>query len=263
MPRQDVAPGVPWHVIGSALGLDVALAPLGLRRVDTTRMTEAPRLTLNERQTFALSVALMNPFTMTDADRDLVAAAIDRGDERVRTLTPASLDDVVRDVAMDGWRRRAAEWGLEHDPANVPSLFSLTELLRLGGANPSPALDGWGMAAFVSTGCVCNRLTAPGEWRNLAGRPQLGLLATAVADVQLRVASTLRDLGLPAAIAKHVLSGAVQDYIDEVRPNDIDDWLTLVRTARKISRDRIEDYVAAVTADGPLIPDAPSGSPNR
>src|SRR6185312_5285320 len=29
-PRQDVSPGTPWHVIGSALGLDVALASLTL-----------------------------------------------------------------------------------------------------------------------------------------------------------------------------------------------------------------------------------------
>src|SRR5262249_604470 len=33
VPRQEVAPGVPWHVSGSLLGLEVALAPLSLRRM--------------------------------------------------------------------------------------------------------------------------------------------------------------------------------------------------------------------------------------
>ena len=44
----------------------------------------------------------------------------------------------------------------------------------------------------------------------------------------------LKELRLPAAVAKVVLSGAVQDFIDEVRPTDDSDWLTLVRTARAV-----------------------------
>ena len=67
MPHQEVAPGVPWHVAGSALGLELALAPLSLRRTDTGRIGGAPRLTSNERQTFAMSVALLNPFAFEDS----------------------------------------------------------------------------------------------------------------------------------------------------------------------------------------------------
>ena len=32
VPRPEVTPGVPWHVSGSLLGLDIGLAPLALRR---------------------------------------------------------------------------------------------------------------------------------------------------------------------------------------------------------------------------------------
>src|SRR5207245_5964751 len=32
VPRAEVTPGVPWHVSGSLLGLDIGLAPLALRR---------------------------------------------------------------------------------------------------------------------------------------------------------------------------------------------------------------------------------------
>jgi hypothetical protein len=68
----------------------------------------------------------------------------------------------------------------------------------------------------------------------------------------------LRELGLPAATTPYVLTAAVQDYIDDVRPADNDDWLTLVRAAQAIPRERIEDYAAALTAGGPLIPEPAS-----
>jgi hypothetical protein len=99
-------------------------------------------------------------------------------------------------------------------------------------------------------------LTPPGRWPTLLGRPPLGLTASAVADVHLHVAIMLKELRLPAAVAKVVLSGAVQDFIDEAKPTDDADWLTLVRAARNATHDRIEDYLAAATAAGPLVPDA-------
>jgi hypothetical protein len=82
-------------------------------------------------------------------------------------------------------------------------------------------------------------------------------MASTVADLNLRVAIALGELRLPAAAAKSVLSAAVQDFVDEVRPADFNDWLTLVRTAQAVPRERIEDYVAIATADGPLVPQAP------
>ena len=47
------------------------------------------------------------------------------------------------------------------------------------------------------------------------------------------------------------------DFVDEVRATDLDDWLSLVRAAAAVPRDRIEDYVAAAAADGPLIMESP------
>jgi hypothetical protein len=136
----------------------------------------------------------------------------------------------------------------------VPAMFSLTELLTLGDGK-APGLQAWGMAMLNVQGCVCSRLTPPGRWPTLLGRPPLGLTATAVADIHLHVAIMLKEMRLPAAIAKIVLSGAVQDFIDDARPTDDGDWLTLVRAARAATRDRIEDYIAAATAAGPFVPD--------
>ncbi len=110
-------------------------------------------------------------------------------------------------------------------------------------------------------GCLCSRLTPPGAWPTLLGRPPLGLTATAVADLNLHVAIMLNELRLPAALAKVVLAGAMQDFIDEAKPTDDADWLTLVRAAATVTRERIEDYIGAATATGPLVPDPARSGP--
>ncbi len=257
VPRQDVAPGLPWHVTGSLLGLDVGLAPLVLRRLTFERVLEAPKLTSNEREAFAVSVSLLNPFALLDADRDAIAGAVERGRRRVQALAHdgTDLDPLADELALEGWRRRAVRWTLAREPDRVLSLLTLTELLTLGGGRTAD-LNSWGMAMLTAQGCLCSRLTPPGRWPTLLGRPQLGLTASGMADLNLHVAMMLKELHLPAALAKVVLSGAMQDFIDEVKPTDDADWLTLVQAARSVSRERIEDYVAAATAAGPLVPDS-------
>ena len=270
VPRPEVTPGIPWHVNGSLLGLDIGLAQLSLRRLNVQRVIEAPRLTSNERDTFAVSVSLMNPFDLRDADRDAIASAIVRGRQRVQALASTgrsggdgAADRLADEVAMEGVRRRAVKWMVAHEPGGVPAMFSATELLALGGADLAH-LGAWGMSMLAWQGCVCSRLTPPGAWPTLLGRPPLGLTASAVADLNLHVAIMLNELRLPAALAKVVLGGAMQDFIDEARPTDDADWLTLARAAATVTRERIEDHIGAATAAGPLMPDpTPSGSPGR
>jgi hypothetical protein len=255
MPHPEVTPGVPWRVAGSLLGLDVALAPLALRRLNFERVLEAPRLTTNQRDAFAVSVALLNPYDLRDADRDRIADAIDRGTRRVAALSgEGAVEAAADEISVEPWRRRAIRWTFAHERNRVTSLLTLTELLVLGGGKPLE-LEAWGMVS-VSSGCLCPRLPAPGSWPRLVGRPQLGLVAAGVADLNLHVAVMLKEMGLPAALARVILSGAMQDFIDDVKPTDDGDWLTLVRRARTVPRDRVEDYIAAATATGPLVPDS-------
>ena len=266
VPRAEITPGVPWHVSGSLLGLDIGLATLALRRLNFERVLEAPKVTSNERDTFAASVSLLNPFKLRDADRDAIADAIARGQRRIgalrnggqaaaRTAADAALEIIADELSLEGWRRRTLHRMAVHEADRVPSMFSLTELLALGGG-AAAELHPWGMSMLTSQGCLCSRLTPPGRWPTLLGRPPLGLTATALADVHLHVAIMLKEMRLPAAVAKVVLSGAVQDFIDEARPTDDADWLTLVHAARAATRDRIEDYIAAATAAGPFVPDS-------
>jgi hypothetical protein len=255
MPHQDVAPGVPWHVSGSILGLDVALAPLALRRVTTDRIIDAPKLTSNLRDAFSVSVAIMNPFSLSDEDRDSIAAAIEAGRRRVASLAdPQELTAIGDELTMEGARRRAIAWTFVHERPKVESMLSLTELLVLGGGKPA-ALHPWGMSMIATAGCLCSRMTLPGGWAVLSGRPQLGVIASGLADVNLQIAVILKALDLPAPLARVALSAAMQDFIDEVRPTDEADWITMTRAARTMTMDQVADYLAAATAAGPLVPD--------
>jgi hypothetical protein len=257
VPLQDFLPDVPWHVTGSLLGLDLALAPMVLRHIDLDRLADAPRLRSTEREAFAVGAALMDPRMLRDSDRAAIVGAIARGRRRVDALAsqPADVDPLADVVRLDGWRRRALHWTLQNHAADASSVFSLAEQMALGGGAPGANVDAWGMAAFASVGCACTRMIAPGEWTLFAGRPQLAFMSFIVSDLNLRVATVLDEMGLPAALERPVLAAAVQDFIDEVAPADSSDWLTLAQSAQALTRQRVEDYVAAAAAvDGPLVP---------
>jgi hypothetical protein len=257
-PEQRLQPGVPWHVRGSLLGLDLGLSSLALRRTSLGALPEAPTLRSTDKDIFTQTIALLNVFELRDGDRDVIVEGIARGGERIAALAGHidALDAIADEIMMDGWRRRAVRWSLVNDPQHVPTFFSLAELLHLGKPPTSATLDAWGMAASAYDGCICTVLAPPGRWILGAGRWPRGTVATHVADLNLRVAVALAELKLPAALARGVLAAAMQDYVDRVKPSYPDDWLTLVRSAQAFSTERIQDYIATLTINGPLVPDS-------
>jgi hypothetical protein len=247
-----------WMLRGSLLGLEAPLAKYAIRRIDNTVMPPAPRLTSNERQTAALTVALMRPHAMDDAARDRIVGALERGRARVASLKTdhSLLDGVAEDAGLSEWRRQALAWTLENDPARVDEQLTLIDLLWLGtpqGASLAP-LDAWGAAALGLRACLCLEMPRRGQWESLSGRPAAGILATRGADVGLLVAEALARLRLPASLAPGVAAFAMQDVLDAAQPAYFDDWSQFGRAAAAISNDRIVDYVAALTAGGPLLP---------
>jgi hypothetical protein len=259
-PEQVIQPSVPWHVAGSLLGLDLGLSQTMLRRVSSDVLPQPPRLLSTDRDVFARTVSLMTPTDLADGDIETIAGAIGAGRQRVAQLDASAdrLDEVADEIGMDGWRRRALRWTLMNEPANVSSYFSLAELLHLGRPPSSASPGAWGVAAAALDGCLCLEFPAPGRWTVMVGRSRGGQISGQVADLNLRILLALKDLHLPAALARGVLAAATQDYIDSVGPLYPDDWLTLVRSAQLVSSDRIADYVAALTADGTLSPLASS-----
>jgi hypothetical protein len=247
-----------WRVSGSLLGLDVALARMALRRLDSNVMPPEPRLVSAERQTAALSVALLNPMTLNDAARDEIAAALGRGRARLAALdsSGADLDAVARDAGLSPWRREALAWTVAHDRERLSSQLSLVETMWLGKPRSSPAgsLDAWGAASLPWNGCICLAMPRALPWEMLTGRPSLGLLATRGADVAILVADTLSSLKMPAEIAPGVIAYAMQEVMDQARPAHFDDWPEFSRAAIAVSRDALVDYIAAQAAGGPLLP---------
>jgi hypothetical protein len=247
-----------WRVRGSLLGLEAALGRLALRRIDPTVMPAEPMLGPNDTHTLTLTAALLNPHAMTNAARDEIAAALGRGRARAAALTtdPAGLDRAARDAGIDEWRRQALAWTTAHEPQRLVEQFSLVELFWLGAPRPSllRTMDAWGAAAYPLSGCLCLEMPRVPVSAELGGRPSAGLQAIQYADVALQLADTLASLDLPASLAAAVMSFALQDVIDRTRPAYPGDATAFGRAAATLPRDQIVDYIAALTAGGPLVP---------
>jgi hypothetical protein len=250
--------GKGWRVSGSLLGLDVALARMSLRRLDTNVMPPEPRLVSAERHTAALSVALLNPMMLSDRTRDEIAGAVQRGRARLEALGSDrhDVEQAAREAGLSAWRREALAWTAAHNRERLPAQLSLVEMMWLGKPRSSPAdsLDGWGAAMLPLNGCICLAMPRAVPWESLIGRPSLGLLATRGADVAILVADTLASLKMPAEIAPGVIAFAMQEVMDQARPAHFDDWPEFSRAAIALTHDRLVDYIAAQTAGGPLLP---------
>jgi hypothetical protein len=218
-------------------------------------VADAPRLPPNERDSFAVGAALMNVRRLRDADRASIVAAIERGRRQAAGLrSSADVDTIAQLISLDGWRRRALGWMLARS-IDVSPMFSLAELMTLGGGVSGVDLDAWGTTALSSRGCACTEFLPPGSWSWLAGRPQLSLMGSSVSDLNLQVAIVLNEMNLPAILERPVLAAAIEEFIYEVAPSDPGDWWTVTRSAHELSRQQVEDYVAAAAAvDGPLVP---------
>jgi hypothetical protein len=247
-----------WRIRGSIMGLETALGRLALRRLDPTAMPGEPKLGSQDQQTVMLSAALLNPFAMSDVARDDIASAIARGRARVAALPrdPSGLDELARAAGLSEWRRQALAWTIARDgPAAAATLqFSLLELFWIGTAasDVSRAIDAWGAAALPLTGCLCLEMPRPGAWEDLGGRAS-AVLGTRGADVALQIAETLAELKLPASLAPAIGSYVTQDVIEHAQLAYTDDWEEFGRAARELPRERMFDYIAALTAGGPLV----------
>jgi hypothetical protein len=243
-----------WHLAGSVLRLDLALAPLALRRVDSTEMPTPSVLPANSRRTLALSVALIDPRALADVERAGIAAALARGRARAAALAkdPSGFEAAAADAGLSEWRTTAARWTLSAGSAPaVADAFTLLELFRLGGGR-APA--SWGTAAAPVDGCLCLQFPERTAWEDFAGRPSTGQMATQLADILLRTAEALAARRLPALLGRDVAAFAMQDVLDRARPAYFDDWLPVAYAVRDLRDRQFDDYVAALTVAGPLVP---------
>lgn len=257
LPREQVGDGSPWHLEGSILGLDIALARLALRRIESDEMPSAPTINLNDQLTFARTVMALNPRALRDQDRDRIVAAIARGRERVKAAganMPAVLA-LVTEAQLPTWVRQTLVWTVTRTPDAVPALFGLRDLMWLGKPElPRETLDRWGVYSENLDSRLRTAMPASAPWEYFGGRPDGGLIATQAPDLVLRLAEESARLKLPAPLVPSLLMYAVQDYWHDVDSRFPDDWPAMARQALALSPSRVEDYVAALAGGGPLRP---------
>jgi hypothetical protein len=253
--EQQSAAGTPWHLSGSLLGLDVALAVQALRRVSDD--PPAPTLPAADRVAFARTVTLLPALKLTDASRDSVLRLVDAGRRRLAAVASGGDARAVAEAAgLSAWRREALVWAVANDAAGVPGALSLSELAWAGDpqAADRAALDAWGTARLAATGELATRLPRGRGWEGTIAHDARAGLATSVGDLNLRIAAFLAGRTLPASLAPDLLSAATLDLVDRVVAPRADDWRAVVAGIRAMSDTRLEDDIAALTADGPLRP---------
>jgi hypothetical protein len=258
VPQRAVGVAGGWRATGAVLGLDVGLAALAVRRLETDGLPPPPGGNDIDRAALAATVALSNPFEVTDVDRDTLTDAIRRGRARLTGTTahPSALPELARAARLNEWWRQVIPWVQAREPERMPDYFSLADLVRISEAETTPvALSAWGAAGLDTEGCLCLHYPGPGARDTLAGRMGTALVVEQSVDLQLRVAEALSDLALPATLARAIMAFATQDVLDAYRPAYIDDWSAMVAAVRSLSDGRFVDYVAALTAGGPLVPD--------
>ena len=257
LPKEQVGDGTPWHVEGSLLGLDIALARLSLRRIADNEMPVAPTINLNDQLTFARTMMTLNPHSLQDADRDRIVAAIRRGRDRVKSAG-ASLAEVkvlAEEAQLPSSVLQTLPWTMTRTPDAAPALFGLRDFLWLGKPDlPQATLDHWGIYAENLDSRLKTTMAKPSPWENFGGRADGGLIATQAPDLVLRLAEETARLKLPAQLVPGLLMYAAQDYWHDVDSRFPDDWPAMTRQALALSPSRVEDYVAALAGGGPLRP---------
>ncbi|MGH9146296.1 MAG: hypothetical protein ACRD1Q_06275, partial [Vicinamibacterales bacterium] len=243
---------------GSLLGLDLAMSGRRLQRLAVDRLPGPPRLNSNDSSTYVETLALLNPRELTNAHRDFIGAALVRGRQRLEAAAadPTAIDALAVEARLSDGRRHLTVWSAENEPEQLGRLFSLAELFWLG--NPPGEDDkledvrAWGASQEPLSGCFCLRFPDRGAWDVLAGRDATRQLPSGVLDINLRVAEVLFELNVPAPLFPGVLAIAMQEYLETVPARYTDDWWAISGHASQLTRERIEDYVSAFVASGPV-----------
>lgn len=246
----------PWHVAGSLLGLDVALAPVALRRVSKRPLTAAPLLNSADRTVLISTLAVLDRRDFTDEAQRSVVDAVTRARSQL-AADPLAATGAAASAGVSPLRRTLAAWLAATDRPALASFFSLVELTRIGaGGAPLPdALSRWGNFDAPLSGRLSPGPLPALPVERYAGRSGR-TLACAVPDLQLALALGLTELELPAALVPDLLPAALFDLVNTTASRHTDDWEAMTQRAQAVDRDAVERYLGLLTTQGPLRADA-------
>ena len=243
-----------WHVVGSLLGLDDALAGVALRRPSLRPVAAAPSLNTGDRRWLLSTVAALDRRRFTDAAQAAVVALVARGRARASAIdAPAAAREAAELAGASPLRQALAAWIAEVDPGRLSGVFSVTELARLGGAGAAwpRALDGWGNAQASITGRLAAGPLPNWPWERYAGR-STRTVSCALPDLQLTLAVRLAELHLPAVLVPDLMPAATYELVHTAAPLHADDVDALAAHVRRVDAGAVERYLAMLTTAGPL-----------
>jgi hypothetical protein len=251
-----------WHLTGSMLGIDVALAQLSFLRISNRPPPVRPSLNDEDRLVLTETIVLMEPDRLTADEHGAIVQALKRGRQRVSAMeSPADAEQVAAAARLPAARRSLFIWNVAEDRGRAAASLAPSELLAVGldGAPPR-ALDAWGVSGEPRLGCHCLQL--PGRPVDVfAGRWFSGILATGFSDLNIRVAEILDEMRMPGALLAPVLAAATWDFVMNMHSNDFDDRNGWIDFATAVGLDRVEQYLALLTTDGPLVPITEGSAP--
>ncbi len=145
---------------------------------------------------------------------------------------------------------------MAHDPERLRRFFSPSELLwiGLGPRGIDAGLHAFGAPGRTRLGCLCLHLTDRRPWETFSGRWNSGIFASGFPDLNLRLAELLAELQMPAPLLGPVLAAATLDLVNMAVSGDQDDRRGLVEFVHDLRLERVEEYLALLTTDGPLVP---------
>jgi hypothetical protein len=246
-----------WRGVGSLLGLDVRLAELSLVRLSTRLPPRKPSLNEEDRRVFVEDVALVEPAAMTEAGRTELVSRLKAGRTRLASIrTVEQVTALADEIHVSSTRRALLRWIVVRDPSRLAAFFSPSELLWIGleGRPLDPRLHAWGAPSESRLGCLCLRILDRRPWELLAGRWGTGAFASGIPDLNVRLSELLAQLDMPAPLLGPVLMSAALDFVNTAISRGADDRRGLIEFVQALTPARIEQYLALLTTDGPLVP---------
>lgn len=251
-PEVDARPGGGLMLRGAMLSVDVAL-------VDALLMRAVPpaargRYLLNqERDTLLRYLAYAHTDTFA-GDSALIALEAARRQAQVWATeipAPQVLHETLRGAGVSAWRANVFAWEAHHAGLELGAWLTPFELLRL--RPETLAAFSWHGPAPPSDGCHClRRLEVPSP-EELRGR-ESGVLVALVPNLPLRLGEHLRALDLPVSLVPLLLPVAIQDWIDGATQSGPEDWYSSAGWLRRLSRERVEEYLLSLISAGALAP---------
>ena len=212
------------------------------------------------------AVALTEPAALSEAGDGMLLAALQRGRARAAALRAGAEAGVLADeIGLGTARRSLLPWVAAHDAGRLAAFFSPVEILWIGlESRPlGRTVQAWGASAGPRLGCLCLEILDRRPWETFSGRWNSGVLASGFPDLNLRLVEILSGLQMPAPLLRAVLAAATIDFVENATSRDPDDRRGPVDFVQALDADKVEQYLALLTTDGPLFPvgDTPAGAP--